>query len=44
MEDIERHVLADVLRRHGGNRRAAAEELGLSVRSVQRKVIEYDLP
>jgi DNA-binding NtrC family response regulator len=43
MEEIERRVLEDTLRRHGGSRAATAEELGLSVRTVQRKIADYGL-
>jgi DNA-binding NtrC family response regulator len=35
--------LAEALRRHNGNRRAVAEELGVSERTVYRKLREYGL-
>jgi DNA-binding NtrC family response regulator len=35
--------LAEALRRHNGNRRAVAEELGVSERTVYRKLKEYGL-
>jgi DNA-binding NtrC family response regulator len=44
MADIERDILMQVLSRHRGNRTLAAEELGLSRRTVQRKIKDYDLP
>ena len=42
--EIEKKVLGDVLRRHEGNRSLTAAELGLSRRTIQRKIQEYDLP
>ncbi|MBM4149021.1 MAG: sigma-54-dependent Fis family transcriptional regulator [Lentisphaerae bacterium] len=42
--DIEREVLVQTLRRLGGNRTLTAEKLGLSRRTVQRKIQEYGLP
>ena len=39
----EADTLAGVLRRHRGNRRAAAEELGVSERTVYRKLRELGL-
>jgi transcriptional regulator with PAS, ATPase and Fis domain len=35
--------LADVLRRHQGNRRAVAQELGVSERTVYRMIRRYGL-
>ena len=42
--DIEREILLQTLRRCDGNRTLAAEKLGLSRRTIQRKVQELDLP
>ena len=42
--EIEKQVLGDVLLRHEGNRNLTAAELGLSRRTIQRKIKEYDLP
>jgi two-component system response regulator AtoC len=39
----EANQLAETLRRHNGNRRAVAEELGVSERTVYRKLREYSL-
>lgn len=41
--DIERHAISQALERHKGNRAAAAAELGISMRTVQRKIKEYAL-
>lgn len=35
--------IAEVLRRHNGHRKAAAEELGISERTLYRKIREYDI-
>jgi two-component system response regulator HydG len=42
--DIEREVLSQTLRRLEGNRTLTADALGLSRRTVQRKIQEYKLP
>jgi DNA-binding NtrC family response regulator len=42
--EIERAVLVDRLRRNDGNRTATAEQLGLSRRTIQRKIKEHNLP
>jgi two-component system, NtrC family, response regulator HydG len=44
LEQIERRILEESLRRNGGNRSATAEQLGLSRRTIQRKIQEYGLP
>ena len=44
LEEIEREVLAETLRRTDGNRTITAERLGLSRRTIQRKIKEHDLP
>jgi transcriptional regulator of acetoin/glycerol metabolism len=41
MPEVEQLMAA--LQRHGGNRRAAAQELGVSERTVYRKLRKYDL-
>ncbi len=43
LEDVERHVLAAALKRNGGNRSATAEQLGISRRTIQRKIAELGL-
>ena len=44
LEQIERKILEDALRRNGGNRSLTAEQLGLSRRTIQRKIQDYNLP
>jgi DNA-binding NtrC family response regulator len=42
--EMEREILLQTLRRCNGNRTLAAEQLGLSRRTIQRKIQELDLP
>ncbi len=44
LDQIEKRILEDSLRRNQGNRSATAEQLGLSRRTIQRKIQEYNLP
>jgi len=44
LEQIEKKILENALRRNNGNRSVTAEQLGLSRRTIQRKIQEYDLP
>jgi two-component system response regulator HydG len=44
LEQIERMVLEQTLRRYDGNRSLTAEKLGISRRTIQRKIQELDLP
>ena len=44
LNDIERAALEAALKRHGGNRTVAAARLGISRRTIQRKIREYGLP
>ncbi|MEM6551812.1 MAG: response regulator [Planctomycetota bacterium] len=41
LEEIERRHILDVVARQGGNRKAAAEELGISVRKLYYRLAEY---
>ncbi|MBE6331777.1 MAG: sigma-54-dependent Fis family transcriptional regulator [Bacteroidales bacterium] len=41
--DRERAAIVESLQRNGGNKRKAAEELGISERTIHRKIIEYGL-
>jgi DNA-binding NtrC family response regulator len=43
MEDLERRAIELALRRVGGNRRKAAEALGIGERTLYRKIKEYGL-
>ena len=44
LEQIEKKILEDALRRNDGNRSLTAEQLGLSRRTIQRKIQDYQLP
>ncbi len=44
MEDIERAAIVAALERVDGNRRRAAEELGIGERTLYRKIKEYGIP
>ena len=44
LADVEKRILEESLRRNGGNRSVTAEELGISRRTIQRKIQEYGLP
>jgi DNA-binding NtrC family response regulator len=41
LEDLERDAILGALREFGGNRTAAAQALGISVRKLQYKIKEY---
>lgn len=41
-KDIERQAIEEALRRHGGNRTHAARELGISLRTLQYRMKEYE--
>ena len=41
---IEKEALLQALRRNDGNRQMTADELGISTRTIQRKIQEYSLP
>ena len=43
MSDVEREAIAIALREVGGNRRKAAERLGIGERTLYRKIKEYGL-
>jgi len=42
MEEIEREAILRALEETGGNRTRAAELLGIGLRTLQRKLKEYD--
>ena len=44
LADLEREALFNALKQHDGNRTLAAEALGISRRTIQRKIKEFDLP
>ena len=41
--DVEREALIKALRKNNGNRRKTAEELGVSIRTIYRKLEQYNL-
>ncbi|MCM1377907.1 MAG: sigma-54 dependent transcriptional regulator [Clostridium sp.] len=43
LEDSERSAIALALSRHDGNKRAAADDLGISIRTLYRKIREFGL-
>ncbi len=43
MDDMERDAIRKALSRHGGMRKEAAQELGISERTLYRKIKEYGL-
>jgi len=44
LADLEKEALLQLLQRNDGNRTIVAEKLGLSRRTIQRKIKDYDLP
>ena len=44
MQDLEREAIVAVLKGVHGNRRKAAEQLGIGERTLYRKIKEYGLP
>jgi DNA-binding NtrC family response regulator len=44
MDEIERLVIQAALRETGGNRRKAADMLGIGERTLYRKLKEYRIP
>lgn len=43
LDEIERKAISEALTRNGGNRRKAAEELGISERTIHRKIADFGL-
>ncbi|MFQ5824441.1 MAG: sigma-54 interaction domain-containing protein [bacterium] len=44
LEEIERYMINRALEKSGGSKRKAAKTLGISERTLYRKIKEYDLP
>ncbi len=44
LEALEKQAILQSLQRHKGSRTLASEELGVSLRTIQRKIKEYNLP
>jgi len=43
LEEMEKEAIAKALQRNAGNKRKAAEELGISERTIHRKIVDYNL-
>ncbi|BDV41155.1 sigma-54-dependent Fis family transcriptional regulator [Geotalea uraniireducens] len=43
LKSVEREIIVKALRKHGGNRRLVAAELGISRRTLQYRLKEFDL-
>ncbi len=44
LSELEKEALLQALRRNDGNRQITADELGISTRTIHRKIREYSLP
>ncbi len=44
LDELDRAILLQLLQRNDGNRTIVADKLGISRRTIQRKIKEYDLP
>ena len=44
LEELEKDILGQLLRKHHGNRTLVADKLGISRRTIQRKIKHYGLP
>lgn len=44
MEDMEKNLILEALKKNGGSKRKAARQLNISERTLYRKIKEYDLP
>ncbi|MDD4873192.1 MAG: helix-turn-helix domain-containing protein, partial [Kiritimatiellae bacterium] len=42
--ELEKEILSQLLSRYEGNRTLTAEKLGISRRTIQRKIKEHNLP
>ncbi|MBR5902195.1 AAA family ATPase, partial [bacterium] len=43
LKEIERQAIEAALKRHNGNKAAAAKELGIGLKTIYRKVEEYQI-
>ncbi|MCK5738073.1 hypothetical protein KAH55_02785, partial [bacterium] len=43
MQEMERNLIYEALKRNGGNKRKAARQLQISERTLYRKIKEYDI-
>lgn len=44
LEELEKQAILQSLQRHKGSRTLSSKELGVSLRTIQRKIKEYNLP
>lgn len=44
LEDMEKEMIKKSLKKHNGKRKDAADELGISERTLYRKIKQYDIP
>jgi transcriptional regulator with PAS, ATPase and Fis domain len=44
LEDMEKDMIKKTLKKHSGKRKDTAEELGISERTLYRKIKQYDIP
>jgi DNA-binding NtrC family response regulator len=44
LEDMEKDMIKKALKKHSGKRKDAADELGISERTLYRKIKQYDIP
>ncbi len=44
LEDMEKDMIKKALKKHSGKRKDAAEELGISERTLYRKIKQYNIP
>lgn len=43
LEEMEKEAIIEAVKRHGGNKRKAAEELGIAERTIHRRIKEFGL-
>ena len=43
LEDMEKEMIGKALKKHKGRRKEASEDLGISERTLYRKIKEYEL-
>jgi transcriptional regulator of acetoin/glycerol metabolism len=44
MNHIEKDAIVKALKKHNGRRKEAADDLGMSERTLYRKIKQYDIP
>ena len=43
MNEIEKEAILEALRRNNGNKQKASQELGISTRTIHRKLVDYGI-